>query len=170
MKALNFFVISFLFVAAAALQAAAQSPISIVDHIQAGQVNSVTQSAAIGKLLAPPAVTVAPAEQTDAESEGEAATQASGSTVKMAGYRVRVFSDNNPRTAKNEARTKQRSIAARFPHYRTYVTFNSPYWRLNVGDFRTQQEAQAAADEIKQQFPAFSKEIRVVRDRINASN
>ena len=85
----------------------------------------------------------------------------------MAGYRVQVFSDNNQRTAKNEARSKSRSIGSRFPKYRTYVSYTSPYWRLRVGDFRTRQEATAAADELREAFPSYSKEIRVVRDRIN---
>lgn len=72
-------------------------------------------------------------------------------------------------TAKNEARTKSRHISARFPQYRTYVLYTSPYWRLKVGDFRTRQEADEAAGEIRKAFPAYSKEIRVVRDRVNIS-
>ncbi|MDE7238043.1 MAG: SPOR domain-containing protein [Paramuribaculum sp.] len=53
---------------------------------------------------------------------------------------------------------------------RTYVTYNSPYWRLRVGDFRTQAEAAAAAEELRQAFPRSAKEIRVVRDNINSVN
>jgi len=83
------------------------------------------------------------------------------------GYRVQVFSDNNARTAKNEARSKSRIITERFPEYPTYVIFSSPYWRLRVGDFKTQEEARDAADEIKKAFPSFGKEVHVVRDRIN---
>ena len=85
----------------------------------------------------------------------------------MAGYRVQVFSDNNIRTAKNEARSKEMTVASRFPQYRTYKKYTAPYWRVHVGDFRTQREAQAAADEMRKAFPSFGKEIRVVRDRIN---
>jgi len=62
---------------------------------------------------------------------------------------VQVFSDNNVRTAKAEAASKQRVISARFPQYQTYVRYTSPYWRLKVGDFRTQQEANAAAEELR---------------------
>lgn len=83
------------------------------------------------------------------------------------GYRVQLFSDNNSRTAKNEARAKERRVMARFPQYRSYVMFKAPYWRLRVGDFKTQQEANAVAEEIKRAFPSYSKEIRVVQDRIN---
>lgn len=85
----------------------------------------------------------------------------------MAGFRVQVFSDNNIRTAKNEARSKEMTVASRFPQYRTYKKYSAPYWRVHVGDFRTQREAQAAAAEMRKAFPSFGKEIRVVRDRIN---
>lgn len=92
------------------------------------------------------------------------------SSGRMAGYRVQVFSDGNQRTARNEARRKAMMIGSKFPQYRIYTSFSSPYWRLRVGDFRTQKEAQAVAAEIKGAFPAFAKEIRVVRDRVLISN
>lgn len=87
-------------------------------------------------------------------------------TGKMGGYRIQVFSDNNARTAKSEARTRARNISARFPQYPTYVVYSSPYWRLRVGNFRTQEEASNAANELKEAFPRYSREIRVVRDRV----
>lgn len=91
----------------------------------------------------------------------------SGAATRIGGYRVQVFSDNNQRTAKSEARSKERLIREEFPDYETYVVYNSPFWRLKIGDFRTQHEAEAVADEIKSRFPSFSREVRVVRDRIN---
>ncbi len=97
----------------------------------------------------------------------ETTEHSAATRTKTAGFRVQVFSDNNQRTAKNEARTKARIIGERFPELRTYVTYTSPYWRLKVGDFRTQRDAQAAADDIRQAFPSYGKEIRVVRDRVN---
>ncbi len=87
-------------------------------------------------------------------------------TGKMGGYRIQVFSDNNARTAKTEARTRARNINSRFPQYPTYVVYSSPFWRLRVGNFRTQDEANEVADELKEAFPRYSREIRVVRDRV----
>jgi len=100
-------------------------------------------------------------EQHEAEPE-----LADGQT-RVAGYRVQVFSDNNQRTAKGEARSKEKLMRESFPDYGTYVVYNSPFWRLKVGDFRTMHEAEAAADEIKSRFPSFAREVRVVRDRVN---
>lgn len=88
------------------------------------------------------------------------------SKTHMAGYRVQVFSDNNARTAKNEARRREQTVASRFPQYRTYKRYTAPFWRLRVGDFKTQREAEAAAADMRRSFPSFGKEIRVVRDRI----
>ncbi len=87
---------------------------------------------------------------------------------KIVGYRVQVYADNNQRVAKGEARQRERAIGRRFPSMMTYVAYASPYWRLRVGDFRTQAEAEKAASDIRRAFPGYAKEVRVVRDRINA--
>lgn len=132
----------------------------IITHITASGVNTINIPPQLLKLLQ----YNLDQETVEAEEEESADVQRGGARV---GYRVQVFSDNNQRTAKNEARSKSRSIGSRFPKYRTYVSYTSPYWRLRVGDFRTRQEATAAADELREAFPSYSKEIRVVRDRIN---
>lgn len=139
-----------------------EKTVTIVDHITEGTDNTVTQPEALLKRLQ---FIVDPTEDEDRTEE---ASRPIGG--RQAGYRVQVFSDNNVRTAKAEASSKQRVISARFPQYQTYVRYNSPYWRLKVGDFRTQQEANAAAEELRKAFPAYSKEIRVVRDRISLPN
>ena len=126
---------------------------SIVDHIMADSINVVIQPSQLAERLL---FDDTPADKS--ESKGLRGN---------IGYRVQLFSDNNSRTAKNEARAKERRIMSRFPQYRSYVMFKAPYWRLRVGDFKTQQEANAAAEEIKRAFPSYSKEIRVVQDRIN---
>ncbi len=126
--------------------------ISIVEHITADSVNVIIQPDELLELLKYEKVSDEP------ERKGNI------------GYRVQVFSDNNARTAKNEARSKSRNISSRFPQYRTYVMYTSPYWRLRVGDFATEAEAEAAAADLKRAFPSYSREIRVVRDRINVNN
>lgn len=100
----------------------------------------------------------------------EAPEKRQGRVRKMGGYRVQVYSDNNARTAKNEARAKERAILSRFPDLATYVVYDSPYWRLRVGDCRTRAEADELAAELKSAFPSYRAEITVVRDRINSVN
>lgn len=142
-------------------QADVNTPTTIVDHITAGNENTINQPDLLTRRLFPVII------EEETEQKEEIQRPVNG---RMAGYRVQVFSDNNARTAKNEARSKQRTISARFPQFQTYVMYTSPYWRLKVGDFRTQQEANNAADELRKAFPAYSKEIRVVRDRVNIAD
>lgn len=111
--------------------------------------------------------------QTEADEEGQddetdAEREPARSKGKIVGYRVQVYADNNQRVAKGEARERERAIGRRFPMMATYVAYASPYWRLRVGDFRTQVEAEKAAADIRKAFPGYAREVRVVRDRINA--
>ncbi|MDE6415566.1 MAG: SPOR domain-containing protein [Duncaniella sp.] len=138
---------------------------NIVAHIMADSTNSVVQPAELYQRI----VFVAE-EEPAREQAGTASGEVSSPGSHQAGFRVQVFSDNNTRTAKNEARAKARQVSSRFPNLSTYVRYTSPYWRLKVGDFRTRQEADEVADQLRKAFPAFSKEIRVVRDRINLSD
>lgn len=104
----------------------------------------------------------------DTDNDQDADRPAQISKGKTVGYRVQIYTDQNVRTGKSEARTRERIVGGAFPQYSTYVSYSSPYWRLRVGDFRSQQEANKAAAEIKRAFPRFARDIRVVRDRINA--
>lgn len=89
---------------------------------------------------------------------------------KVVGYRVQVYADNNVRSAKVEARKRERALGQAFPDYGTYVSYASPYWRLRVGDFRSQYDAEKAAAEIRKAFPHYAREVRVVRDRISTAS
>ena len=86
--------------------------------------------------------------------------------VQRNGYRIQVFSDNQ-RHAKTEAQNKQQQIRNKFPEMGTYIIYNSPFFRLRVGDFRSYEEANRALQDLKNAFPQFAREMRVVRDKIN---
>ena len=83
------------------------------------------------------------------------------------GFRIQAYTDNNPRTAKAAAQRRARDIAMKFPQYRSYISYKAPAWRLRIGDFKTQREAQAALHRIKSVYPKFAREMVIVRDRIN---
>ena len=83
------------------------------------------------------------------------------------GYRIQAYSDNNYKTAKAAAQQRARDIAMKFPQYRSYISYKAPSWRLRIGDFKTQREAQAALQRIKSVYPKFAREMVIVRDRIN---
>ena len=152
--------------AAAAAVAAAYSAVSVIDAIKAGGNIGVEMDLALINLVNP-----APAGDDSGAGEGSEQAperhQKPNAQGKIVGYRVQIYADNNVRTAKSEARIRERAVGRAFP-YNTYVTYSSPYWRLRVGDFRTQEDAQKAAAAIRRTFPRYAREVRVVRDHVYA--
>ncbi len=86
---------------------------------------------------------------------------------RSVGFRIQAYTDNNQRTAKAAAQARARAIAMKFPQYRSYISFNAPSWRLRIGDFKSQSEAQAALARIRSVFPSYAREMTIVRDHIN---
>lgn len=150
--------------------AATDSLPSILQSIAAGGSIVVEMPESLARLMQnnPPAEESENAETEVSEfDEQRAETQRPASRNKVAGYRVQVYADNNARQAKAEARMRERAVGRVLP-YATYVIYSSPYWRLRVGDFRTQEEANKAAALIREKFPKYAREVRVVRDHVYA--
>jgi hypothetical protein len=89
-----------------------------------------------------------------------------GSRQTASGYRVQVFSSNVQRTAKAEAFRIERQIREEFADQSVYVNYFSPFWKVRVGDFRTQAQAQAFRNELINAFPQMRSEIYIVREQI----
>lgn len=92
---------------------------------------------------------------------------ATPSASRINGYRLQVYSGNAQRTAKEDAFTLERRLKETFPGINVYVTYTSPFWKVRVGDFQTQEEAKAYAEEIFAVFPKLRNESYTVRDKIN---
>jgi len=88
------------------------------------------------------------------------------SPTAMSGYRVQVFSSNTQRTAKSEAFKKEKQIKEVFPEQGVYVNYNSPFWKVRVGDFRTQEQARKFKNELISAFPNMRSEVYIVREQI----
>ncbi|MDE6301376.1 MAG: SPOR domain-containing protein [Muribaculaceae bacterium] len=147
----------------------AQTPadtLSIVKDIEQSENITLILPAGITDCLAPKGNSHSRTENAD-ETSALSATAASSRANTRVGYRVQVFDDNNVMSAKHDAQSRRQQLEARFPEFRTYVQFNSPYWKVKVGDFRTRSEADAAMAAIRSAFPSFASQLRVVRDRIN---
>lgn len=86
---------------------------------------------------------------------------------RKVGYRVQVFDDNNVMTAKADAEKRCNMVRSRFPDMEVSIEFNSPYWRVKAGNFRTRSEAENAMAALKAAFPSLASQFRVIRDRIN---
>lgn len=86
------------------------------------------------------------------------------------GFRVQVFSSNVQRTAKNEAFRIEKQIKDEFPEDAVYVNYTSPFWKVRVGDFKTQSDAQRIRSKLKDAFPNLKSEIYIVREQILISS
>jgi hypothetical protein len=95
-------------------------------------------------------------------------TSADGATqyYRIRGYKVQAFSGNDQRTSKNEAQRKQQLIHHAYPNYETVVLFESPFWRLRVGNFEHRHEAEEVLKEMVKSFPSFGKEMYIVVDEV----
>jgi len=78
---------------------------------------------------------------------------AQASNKKIAGYRVRIFFDN-----RQDARGLSNGVVGRFsdsyPETPVYRTYENPYFKVTVGDFRTKSEATMLLKRIKSDFPS----------------
>lgn len=101
------------------------------------------------------------------EPAGNVESEKKTSTGRRIVYRVQVFSDNKGERSRQEAISKERTVKHRFSDYPTHVVYSSPYWRLQVGSFNSQPEAEELAQRMKKAFPAYSREIHVVRARVS---
>jgi len=86
------------------------------------------------------------------------------------GFRVQVFSSNVQRNAKTEAFRIEKQIKEQFQDEAVYVNYTSPFWKVRVGDFRTQAEAQRVRAQLREAFPNLKSEIYIVREQIIISS
>lgn len=77
------------------------------------------------------------------------------------GYRVRIFFDNK-QDSRNASDAAARRFTAKYHGMQAYRSYDNPYFKVTVGDFRTKAEAQAALQRIKADFPSSF----VVREKI----
>ena len=71
---------------------------------------------------------------------------------KLTGYRVRVFFDNG-KDARGRSEAIARSISTTYPGIGVYRTFESPNFKVSVGDFRTKDEALKVYQSLKASYP-----------------
>jgi hypothetical protein len=83
----------------------------------------------------------------------------------VSGYRIQVYSDNTQKRAKEQAQERAKMIQTSDSTLSTYVTFNSPFWRVRVGNYASYEEAAVNLYELKKLFPEI-RDMRIVKDII----
>ena len=80
-------------------------------------------------------------------------TMNSNENRKLQGYRIRIFFDNS-----QSARSGSERVAASFkkawPGVGVYRTYESPFFKVTVGDFRTRSEALAFLQKLRGSYPS----------------
>ena len=71
---------------------------------------------------------------------------------KLSGFRIRVYFDNG-QSARTRSEAIARSISNAFPGIGVYRTFESPNFKVCVGDFRTKDEALKVYHALKATYP-----------------
>ena len=83
----------------------------------------------------------------------------------LRGYQVQVYSGNLSHS-RSIANTRRSAVQAQFPEQEVQLDFKAPFWRVRVGNFVEMSEARELLTELKEAFPAFAKEMYVVRSTI----
>jgi hypothetical protein len=78
------------------------------------------------------------------------------------GFRVQVISTMN----RNKATEAKARLMQLFPDYSTYLSYQSPYFRVRIGDFRSRDAAEKLQQELNTYFP---NGVFTVRDIIHIS-
>ena len=81
---------------------------------------------------------------------------------KLTGYRIRVYFDNG-QNARNRSEAIARSISGTYPGIGVYRTFESPNFKVTVGDFRTKDDALKVFHSLKAAYPTAI----ILRETIN---
>ena len=66
------------------------------------------------------------------------------------GYRVLVVSTNDRKKAMDIKSTLMRD----YPEHKTYLIYQSPYFKIQIGNFRSRSEADALRKQITRRYPA----------------
>ena len=80
----------------------------------------------------------------------------------ISGYRIRVFYDNGPQ-ARVKSENIEQTLQKQFPEVLVYRSFESPNYKVSIGDFRSKDEALRIFNAIKGTYPtAF-----IIKESIN---
>src|ERR1700744_2756615 len=74
------------------------------------------------------------------------------------GFRIQVM--NTP--DRNKAYEAKAKVYQEFPDWKPYLLYQAPNYKLRVGDFKTEEEANAALQQLSRLFPAGLYGIRDV--------
>lgn len=87
---------------------------------------------------------------------------AKNAAKQITGYRVRVFLDNSP-SARTKSESIEYSLRGQYPEHGVYRSFESPNYKVLIGDFRSKDEALVLFNSLRKTYPT----AYIIKDNIN---
>ena len=70
----------------------------------------------------------------------------------ISGYRIRVFYDNSPQ-ARSRSESIENTLMEQYPEHKVYRSFESPNYKVLIGNFRSKDEALRIFNMLKKSYP-----------------
>ena len=80
----------------------------------------------------------------------------------LSGFRIRVFYDNSPQ-ARTRSESIEKSLKEQYPELEVYRGFESPNYKVFIGDFRSKDEALRVFNALKKTYPT----AYIIKETIN---
>lgn len=131
------------------------------------QAQEVETSAPVDSLLLGKSIftVMGPGVKVDQSSEvRQAMTQYVGKNASkpISGYRIRVFYDNSPQ-ARSRSESIESALMEQYPEHKVYRSFESPNYKVLIGNFRSKDEALRIFNALKKTYPT----AYIIKDRID---
>jgi len=70
----------------------------------------------------------------------------------MNGFRIRIFLELG-QNARRNSEAVMNAFMEKYPDIRVYQSYDNPYWKISVGDFRTRESAQKLYHQLLVDYP-----------------
>ena len=70
----------------------------------------------------------------------------------MNGFRIRIFLELG-QNARRNSEAVMNAFMEKYPSIRVYQSYDNPYWKISVGDFRTRESAQKLYHQLLVDYP-----------------
>ena len=129
--------------------------------LQAQEVSAPVDSLLLGKNIFS---VLGPGVKVDQSAEvRQAMTQYVGKNASkpLSGYRIRVFYDNSPQ-ARSRSESIENTLMEQYPGHKVYRSFESPNYKVLIGNFRSKDEALRIYNALKKTYPT----AYIIKDNI----
>ncbi len=89
-----------------------------------------------------------------------------GDARSAKGFRIQIFSSNRGETARTNAFKIEKELLAKNPQLPVYVIYESPFWKVRIGNCITHPMAQELRLWVMEQYPKYQTETYIVPSQI----